>query len=179
MTNKHQQPHRFADLMKLAANDASLRFQYYRFGEWVDCATDVNWSIDYPMRLREEPAKEHPHKEVLLRLADDPTLMIQSRNSMTGEWEDMQTHHLVPFGQYRIKPVVATVGQYMMYRDKDEIFYVLVDMVADEYAFYGIVAIHNVLTTMSNCGYRVGDHTIFSTKNFTPVDNPFLVRKVK
>ena len=177
MTNK--QPHRHADLMKLAANDASLRFQYYHCGEWVDCATDVNWSGPWPMRLRAEPSKVNPHKEVLLRLADDPTLMIQRRNSMTGEWEDMYDQHITPFGQYRIKPVVATVGQYMMYRDKDEIFYVLVDMVADEDSFYGIVAIHNVLTTMSNCGYRVGDHTVFSTKNFTPVDNPFLVRKVK
>lgn len=168
--------HRHAELMKMSANDATLRFQYYRHGEWGDCATDVNWSLDAPMRVRQYANQINPHKDVLLALADDSSLTMQYRNPMTGIWSDQENHHFIPNAQYRIKPpeaVKAVPGQYMRFSDADELFYVLVDAVWDDGArFSGFVIKHMVTGRAFLASVCKGDHDVFDTVDFTNSARP-------
>lgn len=168
--------HRHAELMKLSANDATLRFQYYRHGEWNDCTTDVNWSLDVPMRVRQYPNQTNPHKEVLLALAEDSSLTMQYRNPCTGNWSDMANHHFIPNSQYRIKPtepVKAELGQYMCFTDEDETFRVLVDAVWDDGARFSGFVIHHMVTGRAfMASVRKGDHNTFDTVDFTKSTRP-------
>lgn len=168
--------HRHAELMKLSANDATIRFQYYRFGAWCDCPTDVNWSLDAPMRVREYANQINPHKSVLLALAEDSSLIMQYRDPMTGIWSDQENQHFIPNAQYRIKPpetAKAVVGQYMRFSDEDELFHVLVDAVWDDGAhFSGYVIQHMVTGRAFMASVRKGEHNKFDTVDFTNSTRP-------
>lgn len=168
--------HRHAELMKMSANDATLRFQYYRHGEWSDCTTDVNWSLDAPMRVRQYANQININKDVLLALADDSSLTMQYRNPCTGVWSDQENHHFIPNAQYRIKPPEpkkAALGEYMRFTDEDETFYVLVDAVWNDGAgFSGYIISHVVTGRAFMASVRKGDHGVFATVDFTNASRP-------